>query len=44
MVAYLTALLNLKSPYIFNLGEEYIRPTLLTRFTWCHLLPVGGEL
>lgn len=45
MVAYLTALwLNLKSPNIFNLRVEYIRPTALTRFTCCHLLPVGGEI
>lgn len=44
MVACLTAMcLNLKSPNI-NLRVEYIRPTALTRFTCCHLLPVGGEI
>ncbi len=39
MVAYLT-----KIPHHFNLRVEYIRPTALTRFTCCHLPPVGGEL
>lgn len=31
-------------PQHFNLRVEYIRPTALTRFTCCHLPPVGGEI
>lgn len=31
-------------PNIFNLRVEYIRPTAVTRFTCCHLLPVGGKI
>lgn len=46
MVAYLTASVKseIPPPNIFNLRVEYIRATLLTRFTCSHLLPVGGEI